>query len=591
VTIQPATPTAPSTGVVTVNVSPVSPSVQSGQVQQFAATVTGTTNTAVTWSAGLGSISSSGLYTAPSVKTAAMDTVSATSVASTNVSKAVSVTVTLVPTPAPTPTSTAPVVGGAYISPDGSDSNPGTEAKPWLTFAHAIPLLVPGSTLVLENGTYTGSNSGYPNINCSTTAHNGTSGSPITVIAQNQRQAWIDSDGTPATGPFQISNCSYWTISGLHITDADSTSESAENATLSVVSGNHIQLLYNLIDHTNRCENEQAVALLYNTSNTLVQDNEVYYFHRIAFYDYSNSNTASTRNELTQNYANSRSYATIACYTPGSAVSFSAYGANYTLLENNISEGSNGVTVASEGFDTEVVTGQSGVGNMGFLGNISYQDVIGFIGEPHENVAGRGISNNTYLNSAIINPVEIGQYMRGLTNTTISNMSMFSTTATDGNFVQDNNGMSLWTPSTTITNSEISTGTRAAGYAAAMGTVTASYFGAFGASTFSSGSVTSSNQFNTNPAFGSCYLWVPAGSPAKGSGSGGADIGATVLYAYQAGVLTATPLWNSSGQFASQGAVVAGINDVAGSSLFDVGTRLNVNQNGCSFPSTYTPNP
>ncbi|HSB74248.1 MAG TPA: hypothetical protein VLC12_01285, partial [Terriglobales bacterium] len=48
-----------------------------------------------------------------------------------------------------------------YLSPSGSDSNPGTATQPWKTFGHALPRLAPGYTLALLNGTYTDSNSGY----------------------------------------------------------------------------------------------------------------------------------------------------------------------------------------------------------------------------------------------------------------------------------------------------------------------------------------------------------------------------------------------------------------------------------------------
>src|SRR6185436_17284089 len=41
-----------------------------------------------------------------------------------------------------------------FLSPTGADTNPGTEAKPWKTFRHALPLLRPGHTLVLLDGTY-----------------------------------------------------------------------------------------------------------------------------------------------------------------------------------------------------------------------------------------------------------------------------------------------------------------------------------------------------------------------------------------------------------------------------------------------------
>jgi hypothetical protein len=52
---------------VKVSVSPPSVTMVAGQKQQFTATVSGTKNTAVTWSATEGSIDASGLYTAPSV--------------------------------------------------------------------------------------------------------------------------------------------------------------------------------------------------------------------------------------------------------------------------------------------------------------------------------------------------------------------------------------------------------------------------------------------------------------------------------------------------------------------------------------------
>ena len=74
----------PSAGGIAVSVSPATVTLTAGQQQQFTATVTGTSNTAVTWSVsqGPGSISTSGLYTAPSTITNPQTaTVKATSVA------------------------------------------------------------------------------------------------------------------------------------------------------------------------------------------------------------------------------------------------------------------------------------------------------------------------------------------------------------------------------------------------------------------------------------------------------------------------------------------------------------------------------
>ena len=74
-------------GPETVSVTPQNVTLSAGQQQQFAATVTGTPNQAVTWSiasvnpssAAPGSISAVGLYTAPAVTTAAQVTIKATS--------------------------------------------------------------------------------------------------------------------------------------------------------------------------------------------------------------------------------------------------------------------------------------------------------------------------------------------------------------------------------------------------------------------------------------------------------------------------------------------------------------------------------
>jgi len=81
-------------GGVAVSVSPTSTTISSGNTQQFAATVTGSSNTAVTWSTSAGSISSSGTLTAPTCTSNTSVTVQATSQADTTKSASAAVTVT-----------------------------------------------------------------------------------------------------------------------------------------------------------------------------------------------------------------------------------------------------------------------------------------------------------------------------------------------------------------------------------------------------------------------------------------------------------------------------------------------------------------
>ena len=85
-------PTSTSSGVTGVTISPTSPSVQSGQTVQFSDTVQGTaSNTSVTWTASVGNISASGLFTAP----ASAGTATVTARSNADSSKSASTTVTV----------------------------------------------------------------------------------------------------------------------------------------------------------------------------------------------------------------------------------------------------------------------------------------------------------------------------------------------------------------------------------------------------------------------------------------------------------------------------------------------------------------
>ena len=82
-----------STAAISVSVSPTTATVASGGTQQFSAQITNTRNTAVTWSATSGTVSASGLFTAPTVTATKTVTVTATSVADNTKSSSATVTV------------------------------------------------------------------------------------------------------------------------------------------------------------------------------------------------------------------------------------------------------------------------------------------------------------------------------------------------------------------------------------------------------------------------------------------------------------------------------------------------------------------
>jgi hypothetical protein len=107
---------------VTVTVSPATATMASAGTMQFTALVLNTSNTSVTWSASKGTISSSGLYQAPSVTSSTKVTITATSVDDTAKTGTASVTITA-GTSSPGPLSIATkslppaTAGTAYASP------------------------------------------------------------------------------------------------------------------------------------------------------------------------------------------------------------------------------------------------------------------------------------------------------------------------------------------------------------------------------------------------------------------------------------------------------------------------------------------
>ena len=82
----------PKTGI-TVSVSPASATVASGAAQQLTATVHGSTNTQVRWSTTAGTVSTSGLFTAPTVTNSTTAMVTATSAASSSASATATISV------------------------------------------------------------------------------------------------------------------------------------------------------------------------------------------------------------------------------------------------------------------------------------------------------------------------------------------------------------------------------------------------------------------------------------------------------------------------------------------------------------------
>lgn len=488
-----------------------------------------------------------------------------------------------------------------YLSPTGSNSNDGlSTGTPKLTFAHVIPLLFAGDTLYLTNGTYTTANSGMLVADCNTTAHDGTVSAHVTIQALNERQAHIGQNGDQNAN-IRISNCSYWDFVGLYLSSNEYTGSTSLGATAHMVDCDHITWKYNLFYRNNNYANVHLISWV-RSPHVWVIENEFYAYHRHAIVPGGATSFGSDFAVIRGNYINSRYRNSSASGGHGNGNGsrgdscVEGYPLNKSIIENNICENS------SSGFTTQAI-GEARDNK--WLGNIFYEPCTVGVGQCSISIGlrpqmrGEPFAQNP-LNNIIKDFVSINAFYFGLgldsnQNAQISQTSIFlpsvmSTASKVGArcvLVSSGSNLSCFYTNTVVVGP---------GPAGAIGFLWtsqsnwgANYTNAVGIATNYSpddGHVTNKN--TSTPTFGSCYLWVPAGSPLKGAGLGGADIGATILYKYIDGVLTNEPVWNTStGVFYGCRTVVAGVNDSAGDSCNNVHERLHVNTGGCSFPAGY----
>ncbi len=498
-----------------------------------------------------------------------------------NVTAAPAPTPTATPAPTATPTPAPEPTGPAFfISPAGSDSNPGTSSRPWKTFSHAISQLAPGDTLILKSGTYTKSTTGLPYIDCAFNSRSGSEESPITIKAENERQAHLQSDGTQSA--FRMRNCWYWTVEGLQGSSRDN--EPGQASIFQVEKSHNVILRRLLAHHTNRCYNDHAISIEQDSSDVLVEESEAYYFHRIALLPFT-----CTRCVFRRNYVNGRGYekaSTALCpsnisnrdINPDGADGGQAfYGGTDTIIENGIVE------------DVEI----GGFYSPGRGGNRCFGCISLNCNQ------GANFSSGTHPNDVYIeNYVGVDNYMSMFsraTDLTITNATFYSN-ATTGLRADKPSNVTLDNANVTATN--VLTFNNWQGfYLIGQDSILINYSNSHGNSTnyypsesnISDNSGNIRNSVSITPAkmgleTNQCIVYVPPDSNMKGEGKGGGDIGANVVYRYVDGILTDEKLWDqTTGQFPC-GAIVSGINDIEGDSCFDVYERLNVGVNGCPIP-------
>ncbi len=486
--------------------------------------------------------------------------------------------------PTDTPGPDAPTVAdlpagpiGNYIGPNGLDTNPGTAALPWKTWSYALSRLDPGRTLVVLDGDYgptTGA--GVLHVGCATTnttcrgapCRHGSASQRIRVVAQNERRARLLGP-SPNRGILEIEECRYWTFEGLHVQDGDN--RASGYAVVLLDSALDIDLRRLVVRKSNRYKNS-ALIIIQQSENILVEESEFYEGHRDGFRVWFSTNVV-----LRRNYINGGGYADI---PGGQASSYSCPGDTDTgiylwgsaggIVENNVLEGPcRGVAVTTTNTDPLPV----GAGdNARILGNVAFANAETAYGVNSNcdntrpcTADNRVVSSPLFDNNVSFDSKE-GFESQGALLVAVRHHTVLRPTLT---------GFSLWRssanaglmPSATITDSLVvglGAGTTFGFSVSAHLPWTVDHCNAFATGTNYSpldANVVASLQ--VNPMLGPCRVEIPTGSPLKGAGTGGGDIGATIRRRYQDGVLGSTPLWDPGTGAFPCGAVVPGVNDEA----------------------------
>jgi hypothetical protein len=247
---------------VNVTISPTLVTLATLATQQFTATVTGTTNTAVTWqvngvaggNSAAGLISTNGLYVGPS-SLPSPASLSVTAVSQADSTKSASATVTV----------QLPSRSGVtyFVSTAGNDANPGTLSAPWRTIQHAANAVHPGDTVQVEGGVYNETVT-IP------TSGNATQGY-ITFMSYPGQTAILDGTGLHIAsgqqfGLFTLRTNSYIVIQGFEIRNFQSSTSGAVPVGIDFEgAGSYIEILnnhiHNIVQTLGSCNSANALGM------------------------------------------------------------------------------------------------------------------------------------------------------------------------------------------------------------------------------------------------------------------------------------------------------------------------------------------
>jgi hypothetical protein len=198
--------TGPPAPVASVTVTPASTTVNVGSTRQLTATLRDASGNLL----GARPISwSSNNETRATVSNGVVSGLVEGEVTITATSEGVSGTSSVTVTPASSAT------GDYYVSPSGSDNNPGTASSPFRTIQKAADVVGPGDVVIVEDGVWTDTDEDGSVVNIH---RGGTSSAFVTFKARNRWGAKLDGQNGAAAQGFDLNNGIGWVrIEGFEI--------------------------------------------------------------------------------------------------------------------------------------------------------------------------------------------------------------------------------------------------------------------------------------------------------------------------------------------------------------------------------------
>lgn len=213
-----------------------------------------------------------------------------------------------------------------YVAPNGSDNYSGTQSQPFRTIQKAADVVNPGDTVIVEDGTYTGSNfcAGTTAIVC--LMRGGTATAKVTFKARSKWGAKLDGQNNSTANGFQFGAVNYIRIEGFEIygvgnggSGGASGIELYNGGQGSEIAANNIHDVGRMCTETGNGQN----GIFVQQPNVLIERNLIHDIGRFV----------SGENGCVTTYQASRDHG---IYNSGNVDDPSIPGASGTIIKNNI---------------------------------------------------------------------------------------------------------------------------------------------------------------------------------------------------------------------------------------------------------------